>query len=133
MDAAVLLQQVRQFRLRQAAYRVGLCLGRQRRVQARHRGGEPGLQHHLVIGIPLRVPAIGADELIRGAGKAQPAKLLKQRGFQLGFGQESHGHPSCCWASTVRPLSVNRYRCKRLLGLSGMLISIRPSANAGLR
>ncbi len=32
-----------------------------------------------------------------------------------------------------RPLSVKRYLCKRLLGLSGIVISIRPSARAGLR
>ena len=37
------------------------------------------------------------------------------------------------WTSHWRPLSVSLYFCKRLLGLSGMVISIRPSASAGLR
>lgn len=42
-------------------------------------------------------------------------------------------YPSPCCASHWLPLSVKRYFCKRLLGLSGMIISIRPSARAGLR
>lgn len=44
----------------------------------------------------------------------------------------ARGLPPCC-ASHCRPLSVRRYFCRRLLGLSGMVISIRPSSKAGLR
>jgi hypothetical protein len=36
-------------------------------------------------------------------------------------------------AIDARPLSVSRYLCNRLLGLSGMVISINPSSEAGLR
>jgi hypothetical protein len=36
-------------------------------------------------------------------------------------------------ASGTRPLSVNRYFCDRLLGLSGSVISINPAANVGTR
>ena len=91
VDAAVLLQQVGQFRLRQAAHGVGLRLRRQRRVQSRHGGGESRLEHHLVVGPPLRLPAVGADEVVRGTGEAQRGQLRQQRGFQLGFGEKGHG------------------------------------------
>ena len=90
MDAAVLLQQVGQFRLRQAANGVGLRLGWQCRVQPRHGGGESCLERHLVIGVPLRLLAVRADDLVRGAGEAQPSQLLQQRGFQLGFRKKCH-------------------------------------------
>jgi len=90
VDAVVLLQQLGQFRLRQAANGVGLRLGRQRRVQPRHGGGESCLEHDIVVGIALRLLAVRADDIVRGAGEAQPGKLREQGGFQLGFGQKCH-------------------------------------------
>ncbi len=90
MDSAVLFQQVRQFRLRQAAYGVCLCFGRQRWVQARHRITQPAFQHDFIIGITLRLTAVRAYDLICCAGKAEGGQLLKQCGFQLGFGEKGH-------------------------------------------
>ncbi len=34
---------------------------------------------------------------------------------------------------TARPLAVSLYFCRRLLGLSGTVISIKPAASSGLR
>lgn len=70
VDAAVLLQQVGQFRLRQAAHGVGQRLGRQCGVQPRHGGSESRLEHHFIVGRPLRLLAVGADDVIRGTGEA---------------------------------------------------------------
>lgn len=86
---------------RQRAHPCGQAVGchrqciaaKQRRDQSRYGGGETRPGDDLVLGRPLRLPAIGADDVVRGTGEAQPGKLLQQRGFQLGFGEEGHQIP----------------------------------------
>ena len=45
----------------------------------------------------------------------------------------AESYPPPCGAITRRPLSVSRYFCLLLRGLSGMVISIRPTSKAGAR
>ena len=90
VEAAVLLDERGRLRLPQLAQRLLLRLGRQLRVEARHRLAEPASQQHLTMAGALRLWPLRADIRPVQHGIAQPGKPAERGVLHLGFGDDAH-------------------------------------------